>query len=87
MSNHSPTCASGARAEQRGPCDCGAIDARPWRVRFTDTMHEDRRLIEFEIDRPLTTTEALDLALSVQEMTRIEGERWARADMRKGKKK
>lgn len=83
---HAPTCASGARAEQRGPCDCGAVDSRPYRARFTDTKHEGRRLIELELDRPLTTGEAVELSLVLQEMTREEGARWAREDMRREKR-
>lgn len=80
---HSPTCASGARAELRGECDCGAVDDRPYRARFTDT-HDDtgRRLIELQLDRPLTCREAGELEIVLQTMTREEGQRWARHDMR-----
>ena len=80
---HTPTCASGARAETRGPCDCGAGEL-PYRARTIDQKDDDgKRLVEIQIDGPLTTGEATMLSIMLQELTRDEGQRWARAQERK----
>ncbi len=66
---HAPNCATGARAEKRGPCDCGAVDARPWRLRPVHYVDRDQAVeIEIVIDRVLTTHEAMDLALTLQHL-------------------
>jgi hypothetical protein len=74
VTQHSDACAIGARAELRGPCDCGAVIERPWRVRSLPAREHkivDERddLVEIVIDRPLTTREAMDLALTLQDLT------------------
>jgi len=80
---HTATCASGARAETRGPCDCGAGE-RPYRVRMlTETDERGQQLVEVVIDGPLTTSEAVSLSILLQELTRVEGQRWARTDARR----
>jgi hypothetical protein len=77
------TCASGARAELRAACDCGA-GALPYRARLLDEKDEQGfRLVEIQIDGPLTTTEVTMFSILLQELTREEGQRWARADARK----
>lgn len=82
---HTATCASGARAETRGPCDCGAGEL-PYRARVLEETDDDgKRLVEIQIDGPLSTAEVGLLAIMLQELTRAEGERWARAEMRKKK--
>lgn len=82
---HTPTCASGARAETRGPCDCGAGEL-PYRARTIEQTEPDgRRLVEIQIDGPLTTGEAVMLSIMLQELTREEGQRWARAQERRKK--
>ena len=76
---HTPTCASGARAEARGPCDCGA-GALPYRVRtIKETDDTGKRLVEIQIDGPLTTDEAVMLSIMLQELAREEGQRWMRS--------
>lgn len=82
MTEHSPTCALGARAENRGPCDCGAIDNRPFRIRLLDDLEPPgrgvrHRLVEVVVDGPLTTGHAVELSLQLQELTREEGQRAA----------
>jgi len=80
--HHTPTCATGARAETRGPCDCGA-GSLPYRARtLPETDEQGKRLVEIQIDGPLTTSETTMLAIMLQELTRDEGQRWSR----KGKK-
>lgn len=80
---HTPTCASGARAEHRGPCDCGAGEL-PYRCRtLKETDETGKRLVEIQVDGPLTTAEVSMLAITLQELTREEGQRWARAQARK----
>jgi hypothetical protein len=39
---HAPTCATGSRAETRGPCDCGAED-RPaaWAIQIVDEYEDN----------------------------------------------
>lgn len=37
-----------------------------------------RRKIELVVDGPLTTLEAVTLSMQLQELTRAEGERWAK---------
>lgn len=80
---HTATCASGARAETRAACDCGA-GPLPYRARVLDEKDaEGRRLVEIQIDGPLSTAEVGLMTIMLQELIRVEGERWARADMRK----
>jgi hypothetical protein len=75
---HSSTCASGARAETRGQCDCGAGEL-PYRARTLKEVDETgRRKVEIQIDGPLTTGEATMLGLYLLELTKQEGQRWAR---------
>lgn len=74
---HTPTCASGARAELRGPCDCG-VGELPYRARtLKQTDENGRRLVEIQVDGPLTTSEVTMLSIMLQELTRDEGQRWA----------
>lgn len=82
---HAPTCATGARAEIRGPCDCGATRRLPYRIRAHPTAREPdgRRLVEIEVESPITGTDAVMLSIALQELTRIEGQRWARADAKR----
>lgn len=81
---HTPTCASGARAETRGPCDCGAGEL-PYRARVIKEQTDEtgKRLVEIQIDGPLTTGEVVMLSIMLQELTREEGQRWAREQERK----
>jgi hypothetical protein len=80
---HTPTCASGARAETRAACDCGAGEL-PYRARtLQETDETGKRLVEIQIDGPLTTGEVVMLSIMLQELTRDEGQRWARAQERK----
>lgn len=75
---HTPTCASGARAETRAACDCGAGEP-PYRARVMDETDEaGKRLVEIQIDGPLTTSEAVMLSIMLQELTRQEGQRWSK---------
>jgi hypothetical protein len=84
---HTATCASGARAEERGNCDCGAGE-RPYRVRLLDEVAPDgRKLVEIQVDGPLTTTEATMFSIAIQELTREEGLRWSQQKPRKKKAK
>lgn len=81
---HTPTCASGARAELRAACDCGAGEL-PYRARVIpdSTDESGKRLVEVQIDGPLTTDEVVMLSIMLQELTRDEGQRWARKDARR----
>lgn len=80
---HTPTCATGARAEHRAACDCGAGEL-PYRARTLDeTSSSGKRLVEIQIDGPLTVHEVGALTIMLQELTRREAERWARADARR----
>jgi hypothetical protein len=80
---HTPTCAVGARAEARRACDCGAGEL-PYRARTVpDTDGTGKRLVEIQIDDLLTTGEVGQLSIMLQELTRDEGQRWARAQERK----
>jgi len=75
---HSPTCASGARAEQRAACDCGAGERAPYRARMLPEKDDSgRRLVEIQIDGPLTTGEVTMLSILLQELTKEEGRRWS----------
>jgi hypothetical protein len=80
---HSSTCATGARAEVRGDCDCGAGET-PYRARVIDQTDESgKRLVEIQIDGPLNVHEVGLMCLMLHELTKAEAQRWARADMRK----
>ncbi len=84
---HTPTCAIGARAETRGDCDCGAGEL-PYRARMLDEKDErGHRMVQIVIDGPLTTGEVVMMTIMLQELTRVEGERWARADAKVKRKK
>jgi hypothetical protein len=77
MIRHSESCATGARAELRGECDCGGI-ALPYRARLLDQLDgHGRRLVEIQVDGPLTTTDATYLGIVIQELTKEEGQRWS----------
>lgn len=83
---HAPTCATGARAERRGPCDCGSTQSVPFRIGMhggTAVDESGRRLVEIEVDSPMTTADAVQLSIALQDLTRIEGQRWAAADAKK----
>lgn len=83
--SHTATCASGARAETRATCDCGAGE-RPYRARVIKECDADgQRLVVIEVDGPLTTGEATMLSIMLQELTRVEGQRWARAGARRSR--
>ncbi len=87
MSDHTATCASGARAETRGECDCGAMDTRPFRLRMVPEADAlGKRKVELVMvghaGYALTSAQACDLALALLEMARIEGQRWANANAR-----
>jgi hypothetical protein len=47
------------------------------------TDESGKRLVEVQIDGPLTTSEVVMLSIMLQELTRDEGQRWARAQERK----
>lgn len=86
---HTPECASGARAEKRGDCNCGAVEQRPYRVRTSyggrDGYALDelgKRMVHVEVLRPLTTREAVEMSIAIQEFSRVEGERWSREQHR-----
>jgi len=82
---HTATCASGARAETRGKCDCGAGEA-PFRARLLkETDGRGHQLVELQVDGPLTTSEAVMLSIMLQDLTKEEGQRWARAKARRKK--
>lgn len=86
MSEHTPTCATGARAEIRGPCDCGAVIERPYQIRLLDSKDgTGRRLVDLQVRGALTTAEATELSITIQELTKQEGERWARGRASKRK--
>ncbi len=76
-SEHTDECASGARAERRGPCNCGAVKQRSWRVRaVSPSLHgiadEPDDLIEVIFTRDdgyLDTSDAIALALTLQALT------------------
>lgn len=70
-------CIFGSRAETRGECNCGAGD-RPYRARvLKETDEHGRRLVEVEIDGPLTTGEVAMLSIMLQDLTKEEGRRWS----------
>jgi hypothetical protein len=48
-----------------------------------ETDEHGQQLVEVVIDGPLTTSEAVSLSILLQELTRVEGQRWARADARR----
>ncbi len=52
----------------------------PFRMRMleNDIDSTGRRKVELVVDGPLTTAEAIVLAMQLQELTRAEGERWAK---------
>jgi hypothetical protein len=78
---HADDCAKGARAEDRGECDCGAEDGRPWKLRVDRPKDPtERPTVHVITHRELTLREAVELALTLQELTRIEGERWGKAE-------
>jgi hypothetical protein len=80
---HTATCAIGARAETRGPCDCGAGEL-PYRARLLkETDERGHHLVEVQVDGPLTTSEVTMLSIMLQELTGAEGQRWSRADARR----
>lgn len=80
--SHTATCATGARAETRSQCDCGAGE-RPYRCRLLDSKDQDgKRLVLIETDGPLSTAEAGLFAIQLQELGRVEGERWGREQAR-----
>jgi hypothetical protein len=80
---HAPFCASGDRAERRGFCDCGAEDRdeRPWRLRVDADPNGGKPCVHVLTDRELSLREAVELALSLQELTRIEAGRWSKREM------
>lgn len=83
--HHTATCATGARAELRRACDCGAGEL-PYRARvLVDEDVDGKRLVELQVDGPLTANEVTMLSIMLQELTRAEGQRWARAQGRKRK--
>lgn len=83
---HADWCPSGDRAEVRGPCSCGSQDERPWRVReVSQTDASGKPMVELVVLRALTTREAVELSLTLQELTRQIGERWGRREMKANK--
>ena len=83
--HHTATCATGARAELRKGCDCGAGEL-PYRARvLVEEDGDGKRLIEIQVDGSLTTSEVTMLSIMLQELARGEGQRWARAQGRKRK--
>ena len=84
---HAETCSTGARAERRGECNCGAVDARPYRLRAVDVAGSIERAVELVVERPLTLTEAVELSLSMQELTREEAQRRCRREERAARRK
>jgi hypothetical protein len=48
-----------------------------------ETDETGKRLVEVQVDGPLTTAEVTMFALSLLELTRAEGERWARIGARR----
>lgn len=64
---HAETCASGARAEIRGPCDCNA-SPYPWAIRAVD-QPDGHSKIEVIVDGPMTILDASMLALTLQDLT------------------
>lgn len=82
---HTATCASGARAETRAECDCGA-GPLPYRARILDELDERGfPLVEIVIDGPMTTTEVTMMSIMLMELTKAAGEQWARKGQRKKK--
>lgn len=80
---HSAICATGARAEVRGPCDCGAGEL-PYRARMLDLRDaQGHRMIDIHVDGPLTPTEAVMMSIMLQELAKEEGRLWAMADARR----
>ncbi len=80
--SHAMTCRLVQRAEARGPCDCGAVDDRPYRLRMVnavdDTGKQMLELVFGESAYLLTSAQAVELGLALMELTRLEGERWSR---------
>jgi hypothetical protein len=57
-------------------------------VRIVDEQDADgKRMLEIQVDGPLSTAEAGLLAIMIQEAGRVEGERWSREECRKSRKK
>jgi hypothetical protein len=48
-----------------------------------ETDERGQRLVEVQVDGPLTTAEVTMLSIMLQELTRAEGERWARVGARR----
>jgi hypothetical protein len=48
-----------------------------------ETDERGQRLVELQVDGPLTTGEVVMLSIVLQELTREEGQRWARVDARR----
>lgn len=76
---HAPTCPTGARAEQRGACTCGAA-TRP--AAFTLRIREERcgdgrALVDLEAPQPLTWIEVFALGQALEAVQLETGRRWA----------
>lgn len=67
---HGEACASGARAELRGPCDCGAMTERPvWRIRIVRLDGGDEPMLDIGMGEWMTSTEAVMLSIALQRAT------------------
>ncbi len=82
---HVETCATGARAEKRGPCDCGAPEHFPaWTIRVLEEREPSGApFVEVKTTEKLTSTEAAMFALALLDCTRECGARFARYDSKR----
>jgi hypothetical protein len=66
---HTPTCATGARAETRGECNCDAA-SRPaaWRIEIVAVDNEATALLRIVTPEPLAADEATQLAYALPVM-------------------
>lgn len=74
---HAETCATGARAELRGPCDCNA-SPYPWAIRLVDDSQ-----VEVVTDGPMSLSDATMLSIAIQELTKTAAQKAAARRLRK----
>lgn len=77
---HAPQCVTGARAETRGGCTCGAIDRAPaFVLRILSERDESgRQLVQVSIPQALTWLEVCALQLALEQVQSETARTWAR---------
>lgn len=82
---HTDTCATGARAERRGPCDCGAVDTHAYGLKITDDHKVELHVLGRSVQ--LLPMEAGMLAIQLHEAGRIAVQQRIAADERAERKR